>query len=282
MRIVAGHAALNFYGGMLEHKRPALLYMAPDAGFRSGIGQTAGIPRAVRIVAVRTLHQAFWNSVMLGLGKLRLHRLMASKAKSGFGQFEETVMPPAVFVPQLRQLKKITLRIPQVALTHVLHFIDQMGRVALSARNSVTGVFGVLEQFLLLAAGMARQAARCVFFGFPSEGKNRMVRQGFRDFHVIAMRGLHRIAMRLSWPVASLASMNVILARKHDLRVARLFILNGFVLVAIFACLWARKFRRGRGKLRRATGDGWTLQGFRPFLSGASRREANGQRHCCK
>jgi hypothetical protein len=145
VRIVAGHAAFDFYRRMFEHKRPALLHMALDAGFRSGISEARCIPRAVRVMAVRTLHQAFWNTVMLRLRELCLDRLMAGEAERRLGQFEQTVVPPTVFFCELGQVEKIALGIAQVTLTQVLHFVDEVRGVALAAGNSVPGMLGMLE-----------------------------------------------------------------------------------------------------------------------------------------
>jgi hypothetical protein len=68
------------------------------------------------------------------------------------------------------------------------------------------------------------------------------------------MRRLNRIAVRFSRTVACLATVNVIFARKDNLRMAGLLILDGFVLVAILACLRARKFGGRRGKFRHTAG----------------------------
>ena len=85
VRIVARDAALDLYSRMFEHKRPALLHVALDASFRSGIVQAGHIPRAMRVVAVRALQQTFRNTMMLRLRKLRLNGLMAGVAQRGLG-----------------------------------------------------------------------------------------------------------------------------------------------------------------------------------------------------
>jgi hypothetical protein len=145
MRVMAGNASFDFYGRVLEYKRPALLHVALDAGFRSRIVQARHVSRAMRIVAVRTLHQTFRNAVVLGQRKLRLNGLMACEAQSRFREFEQTVMPPAGVIREMGKLEKITLRIAQISLAGVFHFFHQVRGVAFAAGNPVASVLRVLE-----------------------------------------------------------------------------------------------------------------------------------------
>src|SRR5260370_34948890 len=75
-----------------------------------------------------------------------------------------------------------------------------------------------------------------------------MFLQCARDFRVIAMRGLYRVGLSLSRPVACLTALNVILAGNFQGRVGCFKKLGGFRLVAGLAFFDARVVARlGRG-----------------------------------
>lgn len=80
MRIVTTDAPFDFYGGVFVHKGPALFHVTVHASFRSGLVEAGQILRAVRIVAVRALHQPFRDAMVLRQGELGLNGEMASKA----------------------------------------------------------------------------------------------------------------------------------------------------------------------------------------------------------
>ena len=85
MWIVAGYASLYSHSRVLEYIGSALFHVALYAGFRTGIVETGHILRTVRIVAVRTLHEPFWDAMVLGKSKFRFDRLVAAIANGGLG-----------------------------------------------------------------------------------------------------------------------------------------------------------------------------------------------------
>src|ERR1017187_650502 len=93
---------------------------------------------------------------------------------------------------------------------------------------------------------MAGQAPRHVFVRRTLEGKYRVVFQGLGDFCIIPMRSLDRIGVRLGWTVARLAAADVIGSGESQFGVARLFIFDCLMLVAIPAGRRAR-ILAGRG-----------------------------------
>ncbi len=91
MRIVAGFAAVDAHGGMLKGERAALVGVALEAGLLIGksVGHHAGADShapgggggSVRIVAIRTVHEAFIDAVFEGHGELRADVGMAAVAE---------------------------------------------------------------------------------------------------------------------------------------------------------------------------------------------------------
>lgn len=277
--VMAGHAAFHFYRGVFEDEWTALFHVAFHAGFRSRMVEAGGIFRAVRVVAVRTLDQALGNAMVLGQRELRLHRPVAGKARRGLSLLQEAVVQPAGLFGDFRNLEEVALRGEQRALALVLHFLDQVRAVALTAGNAVPGVGRVFEQFLLLAGGVAREAARGVLLGASFEGKYGMVGKRLGDFGVISVGRLHGVAVRFARAVAGLASANVIDAGENQMRVAGFFVFNGFRFVAVAASLRAGE-RAGRlVKLRRAAGNGWAVERFGALLrdAGGSSAEEQGR-----
>ena len=109
MRIVATDAAFDLYGGMFVHKGAALLDVTVHASFRSRLVETGHILRAVRIVAIRTLHQPFGNAMVLRQCKLGLNGEMAGKAQRGLRLLQQTVVQPAGFLGQPGHLERSAL-----------------------------------------------------------------------------------------------------------------------------------------------------------------------------
>jgi hypothetical protein len=108
--------------------------------------------------------------------ELGLNREMAGKAQRGLRLFQEAVVQPAGFVGQVGHLKEVRLRITQTcAATMILHFLNEVGGVALIAGDGMPGVFGMFEKFLLFAGDVAGQTAGRVFSGGASKSKDRMV-----------------------------------------------------------------------------------------------------------
>jgi hypothetical protein len=214
MGVVAGDAAFDLHGGVLEDVRPALFDVALHAGFPTGIIEADEVFRAMRIVAVGTLHQSFGNAVMLGQSKLRLHGEVAGVAQRGFGALQQAVVQPARLVGQLRKLEEIGLGITQETFAVVFHFIDQVRGVALIAGDAVAGVLRVREKLLLLAGVVAGQAARSVFVRGSLKGEQGVIEQRFRGGRVVAMSRLDGVGVGLRRAVTGLAAVDIVLARK--------------------------------------------------------------------
>lgn len=267
VRVMAGHASLNLCRGMFKNIRSAFFDVALHAGFRTGAGQRRGIIGTVRVVAIRALDQAFRHAVMDRLRKLGLNRLVAAVANLRFGLLQQAVVQPAVFVRQLRQLIKVKLRGSHGALAGVFHRVHKVRGVAIPAENAVSGMGGMLEQLLLLTRCMAGQAPRHVFIRRALEGKYRMVFHGLGDLRIIPMRRLDRIAVRLPWTVARLAAADVIGSGESQFGVARLFIFDCFMLVAIPAGVRTRILAGRRAEIRRPAGHRRPVNRLHPRLS---------------
>lgn len=175
MRVVAGNAAFDFYRRMLVNKRPALFDVTVHAGFETRLGQAGEILRAVRVVAIGTFDQAFRYAMMVRQREFGLDCEVASEAKRRFSLLEQAVVQPASFFANLRQLKEVRLRVGQIALAVIFHFINQVSGVALVAGDPVAGVLGVREEFLPLAGVVAGKAAGGVFVGRAAKSEQWMV-----------------------------------------------------------------------------------------------------------
>ena len=79
VRRVARRAAFHLYGRVLEYERSALLGVALGAGLPSALPQRRAIGRSMRVVAIRTFHQAFRHAVMGRQGELSLNVAVASE-----------------------------------------------------------------------------------------------------------------------------------------------------------------------------------------------------------
>jgi len=94
VRIVTSHAATCDAGWMFVQERTALLVMTSFTRLGRIADQACGIRSAVRIVAIRTLHQTFRNPVMYRQCKLRLYRSVAGIAKCRLRRFQQAVLQP--------------------------------------------------------------------------------------------------------------------------------------------------------------------------------------------
>jgi hypothetical protein len=264
MRVVTTDAAFYLYGGMFVHKGAALLDVTVHASFRSWLIQAGHILRAVRIVAIRTLHQPFGNAMVLRQCKLGLNREMAGKAQRGLRLLQETVVQPTGFLGQPGHLEEMRLRIAQIsAAAVILYFLNQVRGVALIAGNAMSGVFGMFEKFLLFAGNVAAQTTRRVFIGGATKSEHRVVEQSFGGGGIVAMRGLNSVGVRLRGTMAAFTTVNIFLFREHQLRMRGLSILSGDFLVTGNAPLRPGKFTGWSRKLRSEGGDGRPLGGFR-------------------
>ena len=107
---VASNATLHSYRGVFENERPALLNMAFDAGLPMRLGQLEMVQVAVRIVAVRALHETLRDPVMFRQRKLRLDGAMTTEAKVRLSLLEQTLVEPAIIFGQLRHREECRLR----------------------------------------------------------------------------------------------------------------------------------------------------------------------------
>ena len=83
-------------------------------------------------------------------------------------------MQPTGFVFLLGQLKKVALRVAEIAFAGVFDFVDEVDSVALVTGDAMAGEFGVREELLSFAGGMAGEAAGGVFFGGGTKGEHRV------------------------------------------------------------------------------------------------------------
>ncbi len=136
VRGMAAAAAVGLDRGVLVYIWPLLLGVALEADSVAA-GQILGLPqrsRAVRIVAVGTLHQPLFNAVVIGLGEVRLLAGVAAVAQLGLA---------------LHQQMLLLLRVVR--------------RVAIEAAHLVARVRRLGKMRLRMAVTMAGQAAGAIF-----------------------------------------------------------------------------------------------------------------------
>src|SRR5262245_49612481 len=109
MRRVTARASLDLHCSVFKDKRTTLFRMAVDASFPCRFSQHWLIVRAVRVVAIRTLHQAFGNTMMSGQCKLGLHCRMTRKTQPRLRLAQETLIQPTVTLGNARSLGKLRL-----------------------------------------------------------------------------------------------------------------------------------------------------------------------------
>ena len=266
MRVVAGDAAFHFHSGMFIDERTPFFDVTIHTGFRARIIQAGKILRAVRVVAIRALHQAFRNTMMIRQREFGLHGLMACEAERWFRLLQQAVVQPARLVGDLRQLEEMRLRIAHIAPAVVFDLVDQMGGVALIAGNPVARMFRVCEELLLFAGDMAGQTARRVFIGCPTKREQGKIFQRFGGRCVVTVRSLYSVGVRFCGPMASLATLDVFLIRENQFRVSGLSVFGSNFFVAAFAAFRARKRGGGCVKFGRSAGDRGPVSGLRLFL----------------
>ena len=118
--IVADHAAFHPHGGVLINVGPAFFDVALDAGLPVGGVQAGAIDAAVRVMTVRTLHQALRHAVVHRQGELGLDVAMAGKAQIRLGFLQQAAVQPAHCFRKLRHLKESRLGQDQAALALIL------------------------------------------------------------------------------------------------------------------------------------------------------------------
>ena len=111
--IVADHAAFHPHGRVLINVGPAFFHVALDAGLPVGGIQAGAIDAAVRVMTVRTLHQALRHPVVHRQGELRLDVAMAGKAQIRLGLLQQAAVQPAHRFGKLRHLEESCLRVRQ-------------------------------------------------------------------------------------------------------------------------------------------------------------------------
>ena len=90
--IVTDHTAFHPHRRVLIDVGPAFFNVALDAGFPVGGVQAGTIDATVRVMAIRTLHQALGHPVVYRQGELRLDVAMAGEAQIRFGFLEQTAV----------------------------------------------------------------------------------------------------------------------------------------------------------------------------------------------
>jgi hypothetical protein len=95
VRTMAGDAAFDLHGRMLENVRPALLGMTVDAPFPVRFAKHRLVAGSMRTVAVRTFHQAFRNAVVTRQRELRLNNAMACETKLGLRPSQQITAQPS-------------------------------------------------------------------------------------------------------------------------------------------------------------------------------------------
>jgi|ERR1700722_2138477 len=214
MHQVAGLAAVNLYGLVLEYKRPLLVRMACEADriLRGRGSHLLGPHCAVRIMAVSTLDEPF------------VHSMMERHVEFGL-------------LRQVARITKLGLRLHQ----HEIGVFAVVRRMAGNATDLVPRVFGVDSVHVLRAARVAAQAARVNFFRGSFFEEEELGRVGWVSY--VARSGAVAI-------LAAVFGDPTFLVRLFPMRAFFPAVVN--VLVASLAALRARvvgSIRRGPGFL---------------------------------
>src|ERR1700733_4138888 len=257
VRIVAGSAAFYLCRRMLVDAGSALFHMALDASLKVRFVEAGQVRRAVRVVAVRTLHQVLRHAVMNGQRELSLNRPVTSKTKRWLGLLQQAVMQPANLIRQARRLEEIALRVAEISFALIFDFFHQMSGVALVARQTVRSVRRMFEEFLLLAADMTKQTVGRVFLRvgakvkdgkllqrsrnllIDAEGEDGMLLERVRGLALVTLGGLNGIGVSFPRPVTDLAARDVTLAGNGHFAMSRLFIFGELWLKASPALIGA-------------------------------------------
>lgn len=99
--------------------------------------------------------------------------------------------------------------------------------------------------------------------------EDRMFLEGLGGCRVIAVRGLDAVGVVFRRTMASLATVNVVLAGQNIVPVAGHVVLHRFAFVAVAAAVRASKLAGGRAESLRPAGDRRPLRGLRVSLSEA-------------
>src|SRR5262245_1625170 len=110
MWAMACGATFNLHGRMFDHKGTAFLDVTVDTNFPVCLPQHWLIVCAVSVVAVRTLHQTFWNTVVYGQCELCLNSRMALVAHAWLRQTQEALCQPTIIFFDSRCTEKLCLR----------------------------------------------------------------------------------------------------------------------------------------------------------------------------
>jgi hypothetical protein len=156
----------------------------------------------MRIVAIRTAHQTFWNTVMRGQGELALYRCMTSEAEIRLCPAEKCLIQPPPFLTANRRIRGLT-RLHQVrGVTRLAGHADELmlGSIVMLSRSSST---------------VTGKASRGILRRRAVESKDRSP-SGFEIR--VGSRRLHRVDMRFSGTVAPFAASHRLMMRLLDSR----------------------------------------------------------------
>ena len=116
VRIVTGDASFQLSRRMVVDKGAVLFHMTLRAGLRYGANQIGSVGSAVRVVAIRTLHRSFRNSMMHGQRELRLYRSVTGVTELRLRRLQQTVSKPLHIVRTGNDLEKLRLSRREFAL----------------------------------------------------------------------------------------------------------------------------------------------------------------------
>src|SRR5262245_23206572 len=151
---MTGNAPLDFHGSVLEYVGTAFFGMACDASLPIRLLQHWCVSSAVRIVAIRALHETFAHFVPVRQRELTLDRFVAGEAEAGLRCAQHLVIEPLNFSRSPGFCKELWLA------THQLRQLfggnsGQVRRVTSLAIQSVEFVFGSLKLSQLLHLDVA-------------------------------------------------------------------------------------------------------------------------------
>ena len=231
VREMTCRAAFNADGRMFVHPWPALVGVAADADLEVYLPQLRSIQRPVGSMAIRALHVAFRDAVVVGQRKLSLHRTMAREAEIRLALFEKTLVQPACLIGQNGEPEKLLLRWPQLRVTFIRRRYQQVCRMALLAGNASELVLRAMEQTLVLAGRVTNEAARRVLLRFASEAVNQLLTR-ISFLRVAATRRHHCVSVRFPGSVAGLATRSEFGIRRVSACVHCFGELSCFILMA--------------------------------------------------
>ena len=148
---MAGGATFDLHGSMFENERTALFRMTVDAAFPIRLAEHRLVTGPMRTMAIRTLHEPFWNAVMTRQCELCLDHAMACETKLGLRPPQQIAAQPSGLLVWSRNIEEQLTRTRYLYRPRVIRCFHQVRRMTRVAGDTVKVVLRSIELRLILA-----------------------------------------------------------------------------------------------------------------------------------